>query len=246
MKRNCQLCGVEINGRGATKFCSRKCSAGSRKTTETKICEQCKESFAVGGGGTRGRAARARRFCSHKCAAIARNPRKIRVCIGCGKEFTRRGHNQPKYCSVQCLRSKVSELHKVTLTCDRCGITFDRWRSQRVGKHHYCSGACRSAGRVYTKGKDNPLFRGGARWTTDQGYVYFELDGVRRLEHRVVMEKVLGRKLERYETVHHINGDRADNRPENLQLRSGRHGKGITHRCLDCGSTNISSSGIKE
>lgn len=59
------------------------------------------------------------------------------------------------------------------------------------------------------------------------------------LEHRLVLARKLGRPLLSAETVHHIDGDRTNNAPENLELRQGKHGKHVVLCCLDCGSRNI-------
>jgi len=117
-----------------------------------------------------------------------------------------------------------------TITCQNCGKDFEARRFIKSGprkgmssgfrKQSYCGGVCRNLARDTKKKFDR------------HGYIYTYRPGstkkkrVQIQEHRLVMEKMLGRELTKDETVHHKNGNRSDNRPDNLELWSSRHCKG--------------------
>ena len=88
-------------------------------------------------------------------------------------------------------------------------------------KEHEGLGYCRSHRRKFLKWGD-PTFSHcrayGTGTINSEGYVRLSINNQMILEHRYVMEQSLGRKLLANENVHHINGNKSDNRIENLEL----------------------------
>ena len=73
---------------------------------------------------------------------------------------------------------------------------------------------------------NTPTLRAGSKgWYKENGYILRKVNNHPKqnkkgyvLEHRLVYERYLGRFLDTKEVVHHINGNREDNRIENLQI----------------------------
>ena len=147
-------------------------------------------------------------------------PRIRFICFYCQKSFEvspGRAKRTPRFCNVKCygkhLRKQIPWNKGVTAKDDPRLAT---------GKRHG----------MY--GKRTPRWNGGR--FVDQGYVFIWLpkhpDASRGYvrEHRVVMEKHLGRYLANSEVVHHTNGNRLDNRIENLSVMSARDHARLHHK----------------
>ena len=140
-------------------------------------------------------------------------------------------------------------MSKVKIRCDYCGKEFEKYPS-RVTAHNFCSKKClgdfssksknpngyaalkdysgQSENMKQLNSKLNPTRMTeetkrklrSARLGTGAGKTYEKTYG--RHTHRVVAEQMLGRPLKPGEVVHHIDGNKRNNVPENLKVFSSQ------------------------
>lgn len=167
--------------------------------------------------------------------------KNIRFCDICNKKFIRRGTRTDFYtCSRKCAGKRKTHLgtkkHKC-LICDK-EFTVPRWDHER---RRTCSMKCRGLYMSQRKsGENSHWWKGGRRII--KGYVYLKSykHPNRNInnyvaEHRLIMEKYIGRYLVKNEQVHHKNGIKDDNRIENLEivLNKAHFGKVQCPHCLE-------------
>lgn len=157
------------------------------------------------------------------------------------------GNTKRSFCSKQCQHDSVivditgKQFGRLTVVGRNISVPRSKvsWHCRcKCGKEIIVNastllrGTTRSCGclrkEIHSRsGPANPLWKSG-KYTDVNGYVNIkQSNGSMLKEHRVIMEKILGRKLYDNETVHHKNGVRSDNRPENLTLMVGAHPTGI-------------------
>lgn len=183
--------------------------SGIRQRARIKKCPTCDEDFVT-------YPTASSNFCSPACY---RKP-----CKRCGNLF-HATTPRSTYCSEECKRGSY--------TCENCGVTFVK-KKKALGR--FCSIAChyeyecpigtvRDGGNGYKIIKVAKGTPGAKKFGDRSGWMW---------EHRYVMQCKLGRALEKNENVHHINGKRDDNRPENLELWKRSQPAGIRAKDYHC------------
>lgn len=143
-----------------------------------------------------------------------------KACLVCKKLYYPYAQKS-KYCSFKCYgKMKKIRGDRVKFTPEirkKISEAMKGSNNHRYGKPSFFKGKKRPE----ITGSNHPNWKNGY-WIDNYGYKVIqsvpETNGKKVRKHRLVMEKHLGRKLDSSELIHHINGDKLDNRIENLEI----------------------------
>lgn len=149
----------------------------------------------------------------------------MNLCPICSRPtgLTTKGKSK-KHCSLSCRskhQDKTDRKKGEYIPCALCGTVryFNRsYINTALNKHgmRFCDKICSD------KAKSSGLlpvgFKNKNSKKENHPYKLIMVKGKRYRLHRWLMQEFLGRKLESWEQVHHINGDKKDNRIENLTI----------------------------
>lgn len=162
---------------------------------------------------------RMNRFCSSSCAATYNNKRKqakAKKCIICGKEYFNKSANS-KYCGLTCFNIP-RKVERIMTKCDYCHNEYEIKKTKyQKTDHHFCSKGC-----VNLFFKENPKLRG--TWAGYNGKSTLSVYRKKAFEILEAKCRICGyTEYVSLLQVHHKDGNRKNNKIENLEILCPTH-----------------------
>lgn len=139
-----------------------------------------------------------------------------RICSNknCGKEFLTASHRKGKFCSPKC--QGENRQNKIEVKCDTCGVTFLTHPSDlKKAKHgyHFCSRVCKEKAQSLS---GNIIIIRPPHYGNSNGLTTYRERAFKK--YGIVCSKCQYREDDRMLDVHHKDGNRSNNKIDNLEV----------------------------